>query len=97
MSTATATEERNSWIPMIAIALGQAIMSFNVASLPVAMGGMVESFGTPPTTVATGIVVYSMIVSGFVTSPDDQSRICFDDARPIRIEFVLAAGCMFVA
>ena len=43
MSTATATEERNSWIPMIAIALGQAIMSFNVASLPVAMGGMVES------------------------------------------------------
>ena len=66
MSTATATEERNSWIPMIAIALGQAIMSFNVASLPVAMGGMVESFGTPPTTVATGIVVYSMIVSGFV-------------------------------
>jgi len=26
-----------------------------------------------------------LIVSGFVTSPDDQSRICFDDARPIRI------------
>src|SRR3954454_21882605 len=25
------------------------------------------------------------MVSGFVTSPDDQSRICFDDARPIRI------------
>lgn len=65
--TATAhTEERNSWIPMIAIALGQAIMSFNVASLPVAMGGMVESFNTQPTTVATGIVAYSMIVAGFV-------------------------------
>src|SRR6185437_13953906 len=25
------------------------------------------------------------MVSGFVTSPDDQSRICFDDASPIRI------------
>src|SRR5919199_3294244 len=25
------------------------------------------------------------IVSGFVTSPDDQSRICFDDASPMRI------------
>src|SRR3954451_12447212 len=25
------------------------------------------------------------MVSGFVTSPEDQSRICFDDARPIRI------------
>ncbi|MBN8993959.1 MAG: MFS transporter [Rhizobiales bacterium] len=51
---------------MIAIALGQAIMSFNVASLPVALGGMVESFGVAPTVVATGIVAYSMIVAGFV-------------------------------
>jgi predicted MFS family arabinose efflux permease len=69
-STASATqipaEERRSWVPMIAIAFGQAIMSFNVASLPVALGGMVESFGVPPTTVATGIVAYSMIVAGFV-------------------------------
>lgn len=59
-------EERASWMPMICIALGQAIMSFNVASLPVALGGMVQSFGVPPTTVATGIVAYSMIVAGFV-------------------------------
>lgn len=59
-------EQPESWVPMIGIALGQAIMSFNVASLPVAMGGMVESFGVPPTTVATGIVAYSMIVAGFV-------------------------------
>ena len=55
--------EKASWIPMIAIALGQAIMSFNVSSLPVALGGMVESFGVPPTTIATGIVVYSMFAS----------------------------------
>jgi hypothetical protein len=26
-----------------------------------------------------------LIVSGFVTSPDDQSLICLLDARPIRI------------
>jgi predicted MFS family arabinose efflux permease len=59
-------EPRDSWVPMIAIALGQMIMSFNVASLPVALSGMVESFGVPPTTVATGIVAYSMLVAGFV-------------------------------
>ncbi|MGE4335031.1 MAG: MFS transporter [Pigmentiphaga sp.] len=59
-------DEHQPWAPMIAIALGQAIMSYNVASLPVAMGGMVDSFGVPPTTVATGIVAYSMIVAGFV-------------------------------
>jgi len=62
----THPDERNSWLPMIAIAFGQAIMSFNVASLPVALGGMVESFSVAPTVVATGIVAYSMIVAGFV-------------------------------
>jgi MFS family permease len=51
---------------MIAIALGQVLMSFNVASLPVAMSGMVKSFSVPPTTVATGIVMYSLAVAGFV-------------------------------
>jgi predicted MFS family arabinose efflux permease len=62
----TESEERASWVPMIAIALGQIIMSFNVAALPVSLGGMVNSFGVPPTTVATGIVVYGMLVAGFV-------------------------------
>ncbi|WP_342737125.1 MFS transporter [Bradyrhizobium sp. B117] len=57
---------RASWLPMIAIALSQMIMSFNVAALPVSLGGMVESFGVPPTTVATGIVVYGMLVAGLV-------------------------------
>ncbi|HYN38724.1 MAG TPA: MFS transporter, partial [Rhodospirillales bacterium] len=69
MSTATAAtgaETRASWIPMIAIALGQALMSFNVAALPVSMGGMVRSFNVPPTTVGTGIVLYSLAVAGFV-------------------------------
>lgn len=64
--TASADAARESWIPMIAIALGQAIMSFNVASLPVALSGMVASFGVPPTTVATGIVMYSLAVAAFV-------------------------------
>jgi len=59
-------EEAESWLPMVAIALGQALMSFNVASLPVAIGGMVHSFNVPPTTVATGIVMYSLAVAGLV-------------------------------
>ena len=51
---------------MIVIAMGQMLMSFNVAALPVSMSGMVESFNTPPTTVGTAIVMYSLGVSGFV-------------------------------
>ncbi|MCU0892898.1 MAG: MFS transporter [Rhodospirillales bacterium] len=64
--TADKAAVRESWVPMIAIALGQAIMSFNVAALPVSMSGMVASFGVPPTTVATGIVMYSLAVAGLV-------------------------------
>jgi len=64
--TSASRATRESWVPMIAIALGQMIMSFNVASLPVALSGMVHSFGVPPTTVATGIVAYGMLVAGFV-------------------------------
>jgi len=51
---------------MVVIAMGQMLMSFNVAALPVSMSGMVERFRTAPTTVGTAIVMYSLGVSGFV-------------------------------
>jgi MFS family permease len=63
--TGAQSEPQASWVPLIAIALGQVIMTFNVASLPVALGGMVQSFKVPPTTVATGIVTFLMLISGF--------------------------------
>lgn len=59
-------ETRDSWVPMIVIAMGQMLMSFNVAAIPVSMGGMVESFNTPPTTIGTAVVLYSLGVSGFI-------------------------------
>ncbi len=64
--SSTTEAPRESWVPMIAIALGQMLMSFNVAALPVSLAGMVSSFGVPPTTIATGIVMYSLSVAGFV-------------------------------
>jgi MFS family permease len=62
----TEAEVRDSWVPMIVIAMGQMLMSFNVAAIPVSMGGMVKSFNTPPTTVGTAVVLYSLGVSGFI-------------------------------
>src|SRR5262245_55178548 len=59
-------EVQASWLPMIVIAMGQMLMSFNVAALPVSMSGMIASFNTPPTTVGTAIVMYSLGVSAFV-------------------------------
>jgi MFS family permease len=64
--TGAVEEKKESWVPMITIALTQILMSFNVASLPVALGGMVKSFNVPPTTIATGIVMYSLAVAAFV-------------------------------
>jgi len=43
----TESEAQDSWVPMVAIAFGQVLMSFNVASLPVAIGGMVATFNVP--------------------------------------------------
>ena len=33
---------RSSWTPMIGLFLAQVLMSFNVAALPISLGGMVS-------------------------------------------------------
>ena len=60
-----ATEKRTSWLPMVAIAMGQAQMSWNINALPVSIGGISAEFGTAPSTVVTAIVAYSLGVAGF--------------------------------
>lgn len=62
----TDTEDRASWLPMVALFLAQMLMSFNVAALPVSIGGMVEDFGVPPTAVSTAIVTYGLVVAALV-------------------------------
>lgn len=57
---------RASWVPMIGIFLSQVLMSFNVAALPVSLGGMVEEFGVAPTTAGTAIVTYGLVVAALV-------------------------------
>lgn len=55
-----------SWLPMIIIALAQILMAFNVSALPVSIGGIVEAFNTTPSSISTALVVYSLVVAGFV-------------------------------
>ncbi|MFS0703993.1 MFS transporter [Cellulomonas sp. 179-A 9B4 NHS] len=61
-----ATEGRRSWLPLVSLFLAQVLMSFNVAALPVSLGGMVEDFGVPPTVVSSTIVVYGLVVAALV-------------------------------
>ena len=58
--------ERTSWVPMVGLFLAQMLMSFNVAALPVSIGGMVADFGVPPTAVSTAIVTYGLVVAALV-------------------------------
>lgn len=60
------SDERASWLPMVGLFLAQMLMSFNVAALPVSIGGMVEDFGVPPTAVSTAIVTYGLVVAALV-------------------------------
>ena len=60
-----ATEKQTSWLPMVAIAMGQAQMSWNINALPVSIGGISAEFGTASTTVVSAIVAYSLGVAGF--------------------------------
>ncbi len=61
-----APAERRSWVPMVGLFLAQVLMSFNVAALPVSLGGMVEDFGVPPTVVSSTIVTYGLAVAALV-------------------------------
>ena len=59
-------EERRSWLPMVGLFLAQVLMSFNVAALPISIGGMVADFGVPPTVASTTIVTYGLVVAALV-------------------------------
>ncbi|QDT73186.1 MFS transporter [Lacipirellula limnantheis] len=91
-SSLESTEARDSWLPMIVIAMGQMLMSFNVAALPVSMSGMVKSFNTQPTTVGTAIVLYSLGVSGFILLGAKLSQ-----RFGAKIFFQIAVGMLAVA
>ncbi len=94
-TAAVESEAQESWLPMAAIALGQVLMSFNVASLPVAIGGMVATFEVAPTTVATAIVMYSLAVAGLVMLG---AKLCqrFGALRVFRAVVVIFGAAMVV-
>lgn len=58
--------ERQSWLPMVGLFFAQILMSFNVAALPVSLGGMVDDFGVAPTVASTTIVIYGLAVAALV-------------------------------
>lgn len=60
------TPERASWLPMVGLFFAQILMSFNVAALPISLGGMVDDFDVAPTVVSSTIVVYGLAVAALV-------------------------------
>lgn len=60
------TVQKRSWLPMVSLFFAQVLMSFNVAALPISLGGMVEDFGVPPTVASSTIVIYGVAVAALV-------------------------------
>lgn len=70
----TATREQNaSWTPMVGLFLAQVLMSFNVAALPVSLGGIVADFDVAPTVASTtenaGEAATTVALCGCVPGP----------------------------
>jgi len=65
-TTVNAAQPKTSWLPMVSLFLAQVLMSFNVAALPISLGGMVDDFGVPPTIASSTIVVYGLAVAALV-------------------------------
>ena len=66
MTEPVAIEKKTSWVPMVCLFLAQVLMSFNVAALPISLGGLVDDFGVPPTVAGSTIVVYGLAVAALV-------------------------------
>ena len=79
--------DRRSWAPMIGLFLAQVLMSFNVAALPISLGGMVADFGVPPTVASSTIVVYGLSVAALVMTGAKLGQ---------RIGWVLIFRCVIV-
>jgi MFS family permease len=58
--------ERAPWLALIVIVLAQIQMSFNIFALPVLVGPITKDLATPATSVATALVVYSLVVAALV-------------------------------
>jgi len=66
MTSTARPETRTSWLPLVSLFLAQVLMSFNVAALPISLGGIVAEFGVPPTIASTTIVMYGLAVAALV-------------------------------
>lgn len=66
MSRIAPAPPKTSWLPMVSLFLAQVLMSFNVAALPISLGGIVSEFGVPPTVASTTIVMYGLAVAALV-------------------------------
>src|SRR5260370_21235001 len=85
-------ETKESWLPMVVIALGQVLMSFNVASLPVAIGGGGGRVPGPTTTAATRVGTASLPLARVGMPLGQQLRaVCGPGSFFTAVPFSLAA------
>jgi predicted MFS family arabinose efflux permease len=95
VSTSSAAEQpyKVSWLALVIIVLAQIQMAFNVMSIPVLVGPIVEDLGVSATDVGTTLVFYSLFVAGFVMLGARVGKIV-GERRIFQITALLHGGSM---
>ncbi len=57
---------RVSWTPLIAVALAQVLLAFNVIALKISIDAIVTSFAASASVVKSAIIIYSLVVAGCI-------------------------------
>lgn len=65
-SDALLAEPRGPWLPLVVVSLAQLLLVINVAAIKVSVDAIAEGLGTGANSVKTALIVYSLVVAGFV-------------------------------
>jgi MFS family permease len=57
---------RVSWVPLIAVAMAQVLLAFNITALKISIDAIVTSFEVSASVVKSAIVIYSLVVAGCI-------------------------------
>jgi MFS family permease len=86
-------EGRASWVPLLAIAFADVLLTFNVITLKLSVDAIVSSYDAPASTVKTAIIVYSLVVSALILPAARLGKV-IGSRRVFRVTLALFGAAM---
>jgi len=88
------TTPRVSWVPLVVVAITQALLAFNIIALKISIDAIVTSYNAPASIVKTAIIAYSLAVASCIMAG---AKLVprFGSRRVFRVTIALFACAMF--